>query len=79
VRRFTLGSQWIWEAKSKQEAGRQALAAVDLEPLGASLALWADADEEDLGANLGELAGFPPIEDLDVDAIDDIERGAQAR
>jgi hypothetical protein len=76
-----LGSkaQWLQEARDDREAARQALAAADLMPLGRTLMLWADGDEEDLEANLDELAGFPPIEDLDVDAIDDIERGAQAR
>jgi hypothetical protein len=60
-----------------QQAAREALAAVDLKPLGASLALWADGDEEDLGDNLEELGGFPPVEDLDTDAIEAVERGAQ--
>jgi len=72
-----LGSQWLSEAKSKQQAAREALATVDLEPIGASLALWADGDEEDLGANLEELLGFPPLQDLDQDAIEAVERGAQ--
>ena len=72
-----MGSHWLSDAKSKQQAAREALATVDLEPIGASLALWADGDEEDLGANLEELLGFPPLQDLDQDAIEAVERGAQ--
>jgi hypothetical protein len=70
-----LGSQANTErgAESLAEAAqkaREALAAVDLGPVGQSLALWADGDEEDLEANLYEGLGFPPLERLDLSGFE---------
>lgn len=60
-----MGSQAVWLDEAAQKA-RQALAAVDLGPVGQSLALWADGDEEDLESNLYEDLGFPPLDKLDL-------------
>jgi hypothetical protein len=66
-----LGSkaQWLQEARDDREAARQALAAADLMPLGRTLMLWADGDEEDLEANLYGNLGMPPLDGLDLDAL----------